>query len=88
MKFAASFFTEDSAMTKEELKELIARLQSEKRENHIEPTYVDFNNISVEVSSLAIAEMKKNLRTLYEAGEIKTHRTLNGISISTTDCSD
>lgn len=69
-------------MTKEELKELIATLESEKRERYIEPTHVDYNILSREVSSRAITEMKKNLRALYEAGEIETHRTLNGTSIN------
>ena len=69
-------------MTKEVLKGYIAELQSDRREKHIEPSYVDYSVLSREVSSLAIAEMKKNLRALYESGEIEIYRTLNGTSIN------
>lgn len=69
-------------MTKEELKELIAELEGKKREAHVVPTSIDFLVLSREVSVRAVSEMKKNLRALYEAGEIETHRTLNGTSIN------
>ena len=69
-------------MTKEELKELIVTFECLKRDSHIEPTYVDFNILLREVTVRAVDEMKKNLRALYEAGEIETHRTLNGTSIN------
>lgn len=80
MKFAA-FFLKMKCMTKDELKALIAEMQDRRRKAHVEPTAVGFMELTDEVSSRAIDEMKRNLRALYDAKEIVAHRTINGTSI-------
>lgn len=53
---------------------IIARLQQEKRYQHIVPDHIEFASLMNEVSK----EVRAELNLLYKDGKIGTTRTLNG----------
>lgn len=56
---------------------IIARLQQEKREKHIEPDHIEFARLMNEVSK----EVRKELNRLYQEGKIGINETINGKAV-------
>ena len=56
---------------------IIARLQQEKRDKHLEPTHIEFASLMNEVSK----EVRKELNTLYQEGKIGINETINGKAV-------
>lgn len=56
---------------------IIARLQQEKRDNHIEPDHIEFARLMNDVSK----EVRAELNRLYKDGKIGTCETINGKAV-------
>lgn len=56
---------------------IIARLQQEKRDKHIEPDHIEFARLMNEVSK----EVRAELNRLYKEGKICITPTLNGKAV-------
>ena len=56
---------------------IIARLQQEKREKHIEPDHIEFASLMNEVGN----EVWKELNELYMKGYVGTCETINGKAV-------
>lgn len=56
---------------------IIARLQQEKRYQHIVPDHIEFASLMNEVSK----EVRKELNTLYQEGKIGINETINGKAV-------
>lgn len=56
---------------------IIARLQQEKRDKHIEPDHIEFARLMNEVSK----EVRAELNRLYKDGKIGITPTLNGKAV-------
>lgn len=56
---------------------IIARLQQEKRDKHLEPTHVEFAHLMNKV----IKEVRKELNTLYKEGKVGACETINGKAV-------